>query len=88
MFSIGKRVLMALVLAGSFVGTAVPAHAEWRDDCRRQIHDAEWRLRRAELRHGSGSPQAERRRYELERVRDRCRGRRRHWDHDRDRDRY
>jgi hypothetical protein len=74
-----RTTAVAIVLSGLLLGGAAPLRADRRDDCRRDIHRAEWNLRRAIDRHGEGSRQAERRRHELHEVRERCR------DYDRER---
>lgn len=74
--------ILAAVLAAFFLlSSAVPLRALDDERCERRIHKAEENLRRAVMRHGEHSPQAERRRHELEEVRERC-----HRDHDRDHD--
>jgi hypothetical protein len=70
---------VALVLSALLLGGAVPVRADRHDDCRRDIHRAEWNLRRAIDRHGEGSRQAEFRRHQLHEIRERCRD----YDHER-----
>ena len=61
--------LGALVM---FAGAGT-AQAADRSDCYRAVQRQEFKVDRAEQRHGFRSRQAERERYELERLRERCR---------------
>jgi len=65
---------MAAVVLGGFmilVG-ASSAQAYDRDDCRRKVDRAEWKLNQEIERHGYYSRQANHRRHELQAARERC----------------
>ena len=68
-----RTTAIAIVWSGLLLGGAVPLHANHHEWCEKNIHEAEWNLRRAIHRHGEGSPQAEFRRHRLEEIRERCR---------------
>ncbi len=68
-----NKVLIAALLAASFVASAVPALARDHDDkCEARVHKAEAKLHEAERKHGEHSRQAEQKRQELERARASC----------------
>jgi len=79
---LAKTMLSAILGASLLAGTAIPAHADRDDNCRRNIQKAEQNLDKAVRKHGERSRQAERRRQQLEQARERC-----HMSGDRDRDR-
>jgi hypothetical protein len=81
----GQTMLGAVLSASLLAGTAIPAHADQDDRCRRDIHKAQQNLDKAIRKHGEHSRQAEDRRRQLEELRERCHMRDEHRDdHDRD----
>jgi hypothetical protein len=69
-----KNVLFAVLLGAALA--AIPMNlslgADHEGDCRKRIHVAEERLRKAIDKHGEHSPEADRSRHELERARNGC----------------
>ena len=63
--------ICAGVLAFAMLAAAAPAWGMTKE-CKRDIHKAERRLKRAEKKYGENSKQAEGRRKELDNVRARC----------------
>ncbi len=82
----GQTMLGAALGASLLAGTAVSAHADQDDRCRRDIHKAQESLDKAIRKHGEHSRQAEDRRHRLEELRERCHMRDEHRDDDHDRD--
>lgn len=79
----GQVILGALLGASLLAGTAVPAHADQDERCRRDVHRAEQNLDKAIRKHGEHSRQAEDRRRQLDEARERCHMRDEHRDDDR-----
>jgi hypothetical protein len=80
---LGQTILGALLGASLLAGTALPAHADQDERCRRDIQKAEQNLDKAIRKHGEHSRQAEDRRRQLDEVRERCHMRDEHRDDDR-----
>ena len=69
---LGQTILGALLGASLLAGTALPAHADQDERCRRDIQKAEQNLDKAIRKHGEHSHQAEQRRRDLNAERERC----------------
>lgn len=68
----GQAILGMFLGAALFAGTAVPAHADQDDRCRKDVQKAKQTLDRAIRKYGEHSRQAEDRRRRVEEVRERC----------------